>query len=191
MKRSPTRRQRQRPWLSRLVLRAARAAPATVVAHLERSAKAISVPGQNINPSELDRFITAQRESFDTALEDLRRGRKRSHWMWFIFPQVEGLGTSQMATRYAIRSRAEATAYLEHPVLGPRLQQCAKALLAIEDKTAEEVMGYPDWMKLKSSMTLFAEVAGPRSPFKEVLDRYFAGEHDTRTLEFLTRHHTK
>jgi uncharacterized protein (DUF1810 family) len=105
--------------------------------------------------------------------------------MWFVFPQVTGLGTSLMARKYAIGSRAEAEAYLAHPVLGPRLIACAEALLSVTGRTVTEIMGSPDDAKLRSSMTLFAAVAGPRAPFKAVLDRYHAGRADERTVEFL------
>jgi uncharacterized protein (DUF1810 family) len=137
---------------------------------------------------DLERFVTAQRSSYDVALHELRSGAKRSHWIWYIFPQVAGLGSSMTADLYAIRSRREGTAYLGHPVLGPRLVECAQALLEIEGKTAKEVMGSPDDLKLRSSMTLFAVLAGPDSPFQKVLDRYFAGVRDSRTTDYLSAH---
>jgi uncharacterized protein (DUF1810 family) len=137
------------------------------------------------DPFHLERFVAAQELSFDAALEELRGGRKRTHWMWFIFPQVAGLGSSHMAVRYAIQSRAEGSAYLAHPLLGPRLSQCAEALLAVEGRTATEIMGQPDDVKLKSSMTLFAILSPPGSLFAQVLDRYYAGEPDPRTIAFL------
>jgi uncharacterized protein (DUF1810 family) len=133
----------------------------------------------------LSRFVVAQEGVYETGLGELKRGAKRSHWMWFVFPQVAGLGTSPMAVRFAIGSRGEAEAYLKHPVLGPRLRACAEALLGVSGRTAREVMGSPDDVKLKSSMTLFAAVAEPGSPFQAVLDRYYSGEKDPRTLEFL------
>ena len=136
----------------------------------------------------LQRFVTAQQGSYEVALRELRSGAKRSHWIWYVFPQVAGLGSSTLADRYAIRSRREAAAYLAHPVLGPRLVECATALLEVEGKTAEEVMGYPDDLKLRSSMTLFAAVAGPDSIFQKVLDRYFSGIGDSRTTEYLSAH---
>ena len=142
------------------------------------------------DPYNLDRFVTAQRETYDVALGELCGGEKRSHWIWFIFPQVAGLGSSAMAVRYAIKSRAEAEAYLAHPVLGRRLRECANALLRVVNKTAEQVMGRPDDMKLRSSMTLFAAIAEPGSPFHLVLDRYFSGESDFRTVEFLAARET-
>lgn len=135
--------------------------------------------------NDLSRFLIAQEAVYETALAELAGGVKQSHWMWFIFPQVEGLGSSAMAKRYAIRSRQEAQDYLAHPILGERLKECAKALLALEGKTAKEVMGQPDDMKLRSSMTLFATLSSPGSPFHAVLARYFSGALDERTLEFL------
>lgn len=137
------------------------------------------------DPYDLDRFVAAQRGTYEIALEELKHGEKRSHWIWYIFPQVAGLGGSSMAVRYSIRSRGEALAYLAHPALGKRLLECAHALLQIVGRTAKEVMGYPDDLKLKSSMTLFAAISEPDSPFHSVLDRYFSGQHDTRTIEFL------
>jgi uncharacterized protein (DUF1810 family) len=137
------------------------------------------------DPYNLSRFVAAQEGVYETALEELRRGAKRSHWMWFVFPQVAGLGSSTMAVRFAIGSRGEAEAYLMHPVLGPRLRACAQALRGLWGRTAREVMGSPDDVKLKSSMTLFAAVAEPGSPFQAVLDRYYPGETDARTNEFL------
>ena len=137
---------------------------------------------------DLERFVAAQGSSYDVALQELQRGAKRSHWIWYIFPQVAGLGSSTTSDRYAIKSRREAAAYLDHPVLGPRLIECANALLQLEGKTAEEVMGYPDDLKLRSSMTLFALVAGPDSPFQKIIDRYFAGVADPRTVDYLSTH---
>ena len=133
-------------------------------------------------------FLTAQTPVYPTVLAELRAGDKRTHWIWFIFPQVAGLGSSSMAVRYAIKSRAEAEAYLAHPILGPRLRECAQALLRIDGKTLEEVMGYPDDLKLRSSMTLFAAISEADSVFQAVLDRYFAGEGDSRTLDYLAAH---
>jgi len=137
------------------------------------------------DPHNLERFVSAQRGSYETALKELRNGQKVSHWMWFVFPQVAGLGSSAMADRYAIRSRREALAYLAHPVLGPRLVECSNALLQLKGRTAEEVMGYPDDLKLRSSMTLFAAVSPADSPFQKVLETYFSGVPDNRTTAFL------
>ncbi len=137
--------------------------------------------------ADLERFVHAQEQAgtYDRALAELRAGRKASHWMWFVFPQIAGLGRSPMAQRYAIASLAEARAYLAHPVLGPRLRECSRALADLEGMSAEEVMGAVDAMKLRSSMTLFAR-ADPGEPvFGEVLDRYFGGEPDRETVRRL------
>jgi uncharacterized protein (DUF1810 family) len=143
------------------------------------------------DPYQLERFVSAQRGTYDVALDELRRGAKRSHWIWFIFPQVAGLGSSAMAARYAIKSRREAKAYLAHSLLGARLMECANALLRVEGKTAEEIMGHPDDAKLRSSMTLFAAISAFDSPFHAVLDRYFSGEIDFRTIEYLGAHESE
>jgi uncharacterized protein (DUF1810 family) len=134
---------------------------------------------------DLSRFLDAQAGDFDVVLQELIEGRKRSHWMWYIFPQVAGLGQSWMSEKYAIRSREEAAAYLNHEVLGPRLRQCAAALLPHQDKSISEIMSYPDNLKLRSSMTLFAAVAEPGSVFAQVLEQFYPGEPDVRTLRFL------
>ncbi|MEA1052256.1 DUF1810 domain-containing protein [Lamprobacter modestohalophilus] len=130
----------------------------------------------------LTRFIEAQEHDYLTALAELRGGQKRSHWMWFIFPQFAGLGTSKTAQRFAIRSRGEAEAYLAHPVLGPRLIACAEAALAIQGRTARAVFGTPDDLKLRSCATLFAQVAPEGSVFQRLLEHYFGGQPDARTL---------
>jgi uncharacterized protein (DUF1810 family) len=140
------------------------------------------------DPYNLERFVSAQRGSYDAALRELQSGKKRSHWMWFVFPQVAGLGSSAMADRYAIRSKREAAAFLAHPVLGPRLVDCANALLQLKGMTAEEVVGYPDDLKLRSSMTLFAALSPPDSPFHRVLEMYFSGVPDNRTTAYLAAH---
>jgi len=137
------------------------------------------------DPYDLARFVEAQRDVYAGALAELAAGRKRTHWMWFVFPQIEGLGSSRMAQRYAISGAAEAEAYLRHPVLGPRLLECAEALLAVEGRTAREILGPPDDLKLKSSATLFAAVSPPGSVFERLLDRYCAGERDEATLRRL------
>jgi uncharacterized protein (DUF1810 family) len=139
------------------------------------------------DPHELERFVQAQEEggAHARALTELREGQKRSHWMWFVFPQLAGLGRSPMARRYAIASVDEAVAYLAHPVLGPRLRQCAEILLELDTSDAETVFGALDAMKLRSSMTLFARAAGEGSVFEEVLERSFAGAEDERTLDLL------
>ena len=137
------------------------------------------------DPFDLARFVEAQQASYAQALEELRAGRKRTHWMWYVFPQLAGLGRSFMAERYAIGNRAQAQAYLAHPVLGARLAECAEALLGIGQRSAHQVMGSPDDLKLRSSMTLFAQVAPPGSVFERVLARYFEGEPDPVTLRLL------
>jgi uncharacterized protein (DUF1810 family) len=134
---------------------------------------------------DLERFVAAQRDVYDTALLELRAGRKRSHWMWFIFPQIAGLGRSDMARRYAIASADEAAAYLAHPLLGARLRECAAAVLMHEDLDVDTIFGEPDNMKFHSSMTLFADVAPDEALFQDCLDRFFDGQMDEATLERL------
>jgi len=134
---------------------------------------------------DLSRFLFAQEDFYETALSELRRGRKESHWMWFVFPQLAGLGQSAMARRYGIRSLEEARAYLKHPVLGPRLLKCCEALLSLQGRSASDIFGDPDDLKLRSSMTLFALAAEPGSVFEEVLAKYFGGGQDRLTLDLL------
>jgi uncharacterized protein (DUF1810 family) len=136
---------------------------------------------------ELDRFVSAQDSggTYAQALAELRRGRKTSHWMWFVFPQVAGLGRSGTAQRYAVSGFDEARAYLAHPVLGPRLRESAEALLGLENASAEQVLGSVDAMKLRSSMTLFSRAAPDEQLFGHVLERYFDGHPDARTDELL------
>ncbi|CAA9538410.1 MAG: NTP pyrophosphohydrolases including oxidative damage repair enzymes [uncultured Solirubrobacteraceae bacterium] len=139
------------------------------------------------DPHDLSRFTEAQDAggTYDRALAELRAGRKTSHWMWFVFPQIAGLGRSPAAQTYAIASLAEAQAYLEHPVLGPRLLECARALTEIHGRSARDVLGETDAMKLRSSMTLFARAAPGEPVFAQVLDRYFGGEGDRATEQRL------
>jgi uncharacterized protein (DUF1810 family) len=137
------------------------------------------------DPYGLDRFIEAQRNVYDTALNELRRGRKASHWMWFVFPQIAGLGFSPMAQRYAIASMGEARAYLAHPVLGPRLITCVAGVNQVAGRTAHEIFGSPDDVKFRSSLTLFAQAAPTELVFAEALERYFGSDPDRRTLEIL------
>jgi uncharacterized protein (DUF1810 family) len=134
---------------------------------------------------DLERFVSAQEGVMDGVRAELRRGRKASHWMWFVFPQVAGLGSSSTAQHYAISGLDEARAYLAHPVLGPRLVECAALAAAVERGSAQQVFGYPDDLKLRSSMTLFARAAPDEPVFGAVLDRYFDGEPDPRTLQLL------
>jgi uncharacterized protein (DUF1810 family) len=122
----------------------------------------------------LDRFLSAQKTHYDQAIAELRRGHKESHWMWYIFPQIRGLGTSEMAEFYSIKSREEASAYLQHPILGSRLIECCDALLKIETKTATEILGSPDDLKLRSSATLFSTFSSPDSVFSQIIDRYYS-----------------
>jgi uncharacterized protein (DUF1810 family) len=132
----------------------------------------------------LERFVESQDGVYDDALAELTAGRKRTHWMWFVFPQIAGLGSSPTAQRYAIGSLDEARAYLAHPVLGPRLRECARALLALEGRSARDILGYPDDLKLRSSMTLFARAADDPEVFQAVLDRYYDGP-DPLTVKLL------
>ena len=133
---------------------------------------------------ELSRFVEAQEGVYEEALAELRRGRKTSHWMWFVFPQLVGLGRSGMARRYGISSLEEARAYLDHPLLGSRLRECTGAVVAVPDRTAHQIFGSPDDLKLRSCMTLFAQ-AGDDGCFREALERFFGGAEDERTLELL------
>ena len=134
---------------------------------------------------DLARFVEAQAGSYDRALFEIARGRKRSHWMWFVFPQMAGLGFSATSRRYAIRSKAEAEAYLDHETLGRRLIECARAALAVEGLSAREIFGTPDDLKLRSSATLFAAVSPAGSVFHRLLDKYFDGAPDEATLQLL------
>ena len=134
---------------------------------------------------DLDRFVTAQDPVYPAVLSELRAGRKHTHWMWFIFPQVAGLGHSAMAQKYAIRSGEEAAAYLAHPVLGSRLRECAALVEAIDDKPIEAIFDSPDDRKFQSSMTLFADIAPHEAVFQACLDKFFDGQMDEATLAFL------
>ena len=142
---------------------------------------------------DLERFVDAQAPVYAQVCAELKQGRKRSHWMWFVFPQIKGLGSSPMAMRFAISSLEEAKAYLEHPVLGLRLRECSLMVTEVKGRTVEEIFGYPDDLKFRSSMTLFAEVAArsaeaegsSESVFHEALEKYFGGKKDKGTLERL------
>ncbi|UFH56337.1 DUF1810 domain-containing protein [Spirosoma sp. KNUC1025] len=134
---------------------------------------------------DLRRFLDAQENDYTRALTEIRNARKQSHWMWYIFPQVAGLGFSETTKFYAIKDLNEASAYLQHPVLGKRLIDISQALLAIKGKTANQIMGSPDDMKLKSSMTLFSRVQSADPVFQAVLDKYYRGEQDSGTLKLL------
>jgi uncharacterized protein (DUF1810 family) len=137
------------------------------------------------DPYDLERFVRAQEHDYPSALRELRSGQKRSHWMWYIFPQYRGLGFSATSRRYAIGSVGEAQAFLRHPVLGPRLRECANAVLAIANRSATEIFGSPDDLKLHSSATLFAHLSPPESEFERLLQRYWNGVPDRATLELL------
>jgi len=136
------------------------------------------------DPFDLERFVQAQAGTFDAALEELRAGAKRSHWMWFVFPQLQGLGASGMARRYAISGLEEARAYLAHPLLGPRLVASVEALLSHDGLSARDIFGTPDDLKLRSSMALF-HAASDDARFQAVLDRYYGGRPDEATLRLL------
>jgi len=135
--------------------------------------------------NSLDRFVLAQRDTYATALREIRSGKKRSHWMWYIFPQLRGLGMSINAYTYGINGASEAVAYLKHPLLSARLIEITEALLSLDGSDPVSVFGYTDAMKLRSSMTLFATVSDMGSPFSRVLDKYYAGEMDEITLNML------
>jgi uncharacterized protein (DUF1810 family) len=133
----------------------------------------------------LNRFLSAQAPTYDTVLAELRAGRKSSHWIWFIFPQIAGLGRSGMAQQFAITSLNEAKAYLHHPVLGSRLRECTQLVLDVEGRSAEEIFGYPDYLKFRSCMTLFMTAATDNALFKSALLKYFDGQPDQLTLDLL------
>jgi len=136
------------------------------------------------DPYDLDRFVRAQAGDYDQALSELRDGRKRSHWMWYIFPQIDGLGHSPMSRRYSIKSAAEARAYLDHPLLGPRLRECADVVNTVVGRSALEIFGSPDDMKLRSCATLFSRVSDD-GVFEQLLRKYFNGQPDDETLRRL------
>jgi uncharacterized protein (DUF1810 family) len=137
------------------------------------------------DPYDLNRFVRAQKADYDQALSEIKSGRKTSHWMWYIFPQFDGLGFSAFAKEYSIKSIAEAGAYLRHPVLGPRLTECAEAALSVKGRSAHDIFGSPDDMKLRSCATLFVCVSPAGSVFDRLLDQYFRGERDPKTLRLL------
>ena len=134
---------------------------------------------------DLQIFVQAQEDIYEQALAELKNGSKESHWMWFVFPQIAGLGNSEMARKYAIPNLADAKAYLSHDLLGSRLRDCTEAVLAVEGRTAHEILGSPDDMKLKSCMTLFEVADGPGSVFSSILEKYFEGQRDERSLMIL------
>lgn len=137
------------------------------------------------DPHNLQRFVDAQSPVYEHVCSELREGRKTSHWMWFIFPQIKGLGHSQLASRFAISSLEEAEAYLKHPILGSRLRECARLVNLVEGRSIDEIFGYPDDLKFRSSMTLFARATPDNQVFSEALRKYFGAEPDRSTLERL------
>lgn len=139
----------------------------------------------NPDPFDLNRFVLAQQDQYEQALGEIRRGQKRTHWMWFIFPQIEGLGSSPTALRYAIRSLSEAQAYLEHELLGSRLLECADAVVSVEGRSASDMFGSPDDLKLRSSATLFAQVSPQGSVFERLLSKYYRSIADPATLALI------
>jgi len=142
---------------------------------------------QFMNDTGLNKFIDAQQHDYAIALQEINNGRKRSHWMWYIFPQLQGLGFSEMSRHYAINNLAEAKAYLADPLLGQRLVEISRALLQLQGTDARAIFGSPDDMKLRSSMTLFASVPGASPVFEQVLQKFFKGAKDERTLQLLSR----
>lgn len=140
---------------------------------------------ENGDSDRLDRFVTAQRDDYGRALSEVQSGRKRSHWMCYIFPQIEGLGHSSTARFYAIKGMDEAKAFIAHPILGPRLVESMEAVLTVEGRTAEDIFGYPDVLKLRSCATLFAQVSERGSVFDRVLQKYYGGKVDEETMRIL------
>ncbi|MCC8402422.1 DUF1810 domain-containing protein [Paraburkholderia sp. MMS20-SJTN17] len=134
---------------------------------------------------DLQRFVDAQDPVYAQVCDELRHGRKRSHWMWFVFPQLQGLGTSAMAQRFALASLAEAQAYLRHPILAPRLRETTQLVNLVSDRSIEEIFGYPDNLKFRSSVSLFARATDDNDVFVEALRKYFGGQADPRTLQLL------
>lgn len=146
----------------------------------------VMIMSSSDDPHNLQRFVDAQEPVIDQVKQELRSGRKQSHWMWFIFPQVKGLGKSPTAQKYAISSREEAEAYLAHPVLGQRLRKCTEITNRIEGRTANEIFGSPDDLKFRSSMTLFDAVADDPTPFRTALKKYYDNKVDGNTIQFLS-----
>jgi uncharacterized protein (DUF1810 family) len=137
------------------------------------------------DPYDLQRFVDAQAPVYERVRDELRQGQKQSHWMWFVFPQIEGLGSSRMAREFAISSRAEAEAYLNHPILGPRLHECTQLVTNVQDRSIDEILGYPDDIKFRSSLTLFASVTADNKDFIDALNKFYGGDMDRATLDRL------
>jgi len=144
-----------------------------------------SDPRSSDDPYDLTRFVRAQENQYEQALSEIRSGRKRTHWMWYIFPQIDGLALSSTSKHYSVKSLEEAKAYLEHPILGPRLLECAEAVVRAEGRSATEIFGAPDDLKLRSCATLFACVSPRNSVFDRLLTKYYRGERDGKTLQLL------
>ena len=145
-----------------------------------------SLSSDDADPFDLRRFVDAQDRVYDTVLAELRNGAKRSHWIWFVFPQLRGLGHSPTAQHYGISSLDEARAYLAHPVLGPRLRECTRLVAAIDGRSVDQIFGWPDNLKVRSSMTLFARATDDNAEFRAVLDKFYNGEDDPATVERLS-----
>ncbi|HEY6291252.1 MAG TPA: DUF1810 domain-containing protein [Terriglobia bacterium] len=141
-------------------------------------------PGES-DPHNLQRFVDAQDFVFEQVCSELRTGHKEGHWMWFIFPQIRGLGYSQTSRQFAISSLQEAEGYLRHPILGPRLRECTELVNLVEGRSIEQIFGYPDYLKFHSCMTLFARATSENQLFEDALQKYFEGKHDSSTLERL------
>lgn len=140
----------------------------------------------NQNSFDLNRFVAAQENVYQTVISELNNGNKQSHWMWFIFPQIDGLGSSTTARFYAIKNMDEASAYLNHPILGKRLLECSSILLTIKDKSADDIFGFPDYVKLQSCMTLFSIVFPQEKLFKQVLSKYYEDQRDEKTIKIVS-----
>jgi uncharacterized protein (DUF1810 family) len=154
-------------------------------AHSERRATARLKLIMRTDPYNLQRFVAAQDTIYEQVLAELRAGRKTSHWMWFVFPQIQGLGHSPIAKEFALSSREEAEAYLKHPILGPRLRECTALVNQVEGESIEEIFGHVDSLKFRSSMTLFAQAASDNQVFLGALQKYYAGKFDPLTMQQL------
>jgi uncharacterized protein (DUF1810 family) len=155
------------------------------IGHINRRGHISGRHRQMDDPYNLQRFVEAQNGIYEQVCSELREGRKRGHWMWFIFPQVRGLGRSGTAQFFAISSKEEAQAYLSHPILGPRLRECTRLVTQVNGRSIEQIFGYPDHLKFRSSMTLFGQVVGDNQVFMDALKKYCGGELDHSTLQCL------
>jgi len=143
------------------------------------------------DPFDLNRFLKAQDNDYNDILAEIKAGEKRTHWMWYVFPQIDGLAFSSMSKLYSIKSIEEAKAYFRHPLLGPRLRECAEAVVAVEGRSVGEIFGSPDDLKLRSSATLFASVSPPGSVFERILEKYYRGLRDDKSLRLLDQFDVK